>query len=93
MDVGYVWDEKKYQKVQKKHGISFWEVVSAMEDPDGFEQPDEASNEEDQWIWLGQTFTGRVLVVVYSEEELPLYRLITSFEANGRWLDEYQQQE
>ena len=92
MDIGYVWDRDKYEKVIEKHGIYFYELVSAMDDPRGFEQPDEASDEEDQWIWVGRACTERVLVVVYSEEELPLYRLITSFEAEGRWLDEYQQE-
>jgi uncharacterized DUF497 family protein len=63
-----------------------------MDDPLGFEQPDEASDEEDQWIWVGRSSTGRVLVAVYNEEKLPLYRLITSFEDEGRWLDEYQEE-
>jgi len=92
IDLGDVWDENKYEKVKSKHRISFAEVVSAMEDPKGFEEPDESSYEEDQWIWVGKAFSGRVLVVVYNEEDLPLHRLITSFEAEGRWLDEYEQQ-
>lgn len=91
MDVGYVWDEEKYRKVQKKHDVMFYEVVNALEDPNGFEQADEARWEEERWIWLGQTETGRLLVVVYSDEELPLCRIITAFEATGRWVDEYEQ--
>lgn len=91
MDVGYVWDEDKYEKVKEKHDVFFHEVVSAMEDPKGFEQPDEASYEEGQWIWVGQTAQRRVLVVVYSDEDLPIFRIITAFDAEGRWLDEYQQ--
>lgn len=81
MDVGYVWDEEKYRKVQKKHDVMFYEVVNALEDPNGFEQADEVQWEEERWIWLGQTETGRLLVVVYSDEELPLCRIITAFEA------------
>ena len=50
MDIGFTWDEEKYQKVVDGHHITFH----------------------------------------YSEEDLPLYRLITAFDAEGRWLDEYQ---
>lgn len=89
MDVGYVWDQDKYEKVKEKHDIRFDEVVSAMEDPKGFEEPDEASDEDGQWIWVGKTFEDRILVVVYSDEDLPLYRIITAFDAEGNWVDEY----
>jgi len=40
----------------------------------------------------GQAVTKRILAVIYSEDEVPLYRLITAFEAEGRWLDEYHRQ-
>lgn len=93
MDVGYVWDEEKYRKVQEKHGVMFSEVVDALEDPDGFEQIDEAQWGEERWIWVGKTNTGRILVIVYNEEDLPLYRIITAFDAEGRWVDEYKQRD
>ncbi len=88
----YVWDEKKYRIVQEKHKVEFYEVVSAMNDPEGFEEPDLASDDE-RWIWVGQTVSNRVLFIVYSEEDLPLYRLITAFDAEGRWHDEYNKRE
>lgn len=93
MDTGYVWDEDKYQKVLKKHGVMFHEVVDVLEDPNGFEQPDEVQWAEERWLWVGQTSTGRILLVVYSEEDLPLYRIITAFEAEGRWVNEYKQRD
>ncbi|MBI1930563.1 BrnT family toxin [Candidatus Poribacteria bacterium] len=88
MDIGFVWDEKKYQEVQKKHHLHFYEVVSAFDDPNGYEVPDPAGH-EDRWMWVGQTAQGRILAVIYSDEDLPLYRFITAFDAEGRWLDEY----
>jgi uncharacterized DUF497 family protein len=30
MDIGFVWDETKYQAVRKKHHVQFYEVVSAF---------------------------------------------------------------
>lgn len=89
-ELGYIWNFQKYMKVKKKHEVEFYEVVSAMEDPKGREVFDEASYDEARWIWLGATFAERILVVVYNEDELPYYRIITAFDAEGSWLDEYQ---
>lgn len=88
MDIGFLWDERKYQAVVKKHRVHFYEVVSAFDDPKGYEVPDPAAH-ADRWVWVGRAVTNRVLVVVYSEEALPVYRLNTAFEAEGSWLDEY----
>ena len=30
-------------------------------------------------------------MVIYAEDELPLYRIITAFDAEGEWLDAYTQ--
>ena len=88
MDIGFIWDEGKYQEVQKKHQVQFYEAVSAFDDPKGYEDSDPTGH-EDRWIWIGGTASGRVLFIVYSEENLPLYRFIAAFDAEGRWLDEY----
>lgn len=90
MDIAFVWDERKYQAVVKKHRIQFYEVVSAFDDALGYEIPDPAEH-EDRWLWVGRTLWDRVLIIIYSEEDLPLYRIITAFDAEGRWLDEYYQ--
>ena len=42
-------------------------------------------------MWVGKAVSERILVVIYSEEELPLYRVITAFDAEGRWRDAYNQ--
>ncbi len=31
MDIGFVWDEKKYQAVVKAHNVKFYEVVAAFD--------------------------------------------------------------
>ena len=88
MDIGFLWDEDKYQEVQRKHGVLFYEVVSAFDDPDGYEIPDPAGH-DDRRMWIGLTAGGRILAIVFSEEELPIYRLITAFDAERRLVDEY----
>jgi len=32
MDIGFVWDENKYQQVMADHNVRFYEVVSALDD-------------------------------------------------------------
>ena len=31
MDIGFIWDEDKYQDIQKRYDIQFYEVVSAFD--------------------------------------------------------------
>jgi uncharacterized protein len=90
MDIGFIWDQNKYQVVVKEHKVKFYEVVSAFDDQNGYEVPD-PSGHEDRWMWVGKTINNRILVVIYSEEDLPLYRIITAFDAERRWIDEYYQ--
>ena len=88
MDIGFLWDADKYKEVKRKHGVQFYEMVSAFEDSNGYEIPDPAGHEERRLL-VGITAGGRVLAVVYSEEDLPLYRLITAFDAGRSLVDEY----
>ena len=88
MDIGFIWDADKYQEVQRKHNIQFYEAVAAFDDRNGYEDSDPAGH-EDRWIRIGATSRGRVLAIIFSEEDLPLYRFITAFDAEGKWLDEY----
>jgi len=90
MDIGFVWDETKYKNGLKEHNVKFYEVVSAFDDPNGYEVADPAKH-EDRWLWVGRTPWDRLLIIVYTEQNLPLYRIITAFDAKGRWVDEYYQ--
>lgn len=92
MDIGFIWDEDKYEAGVEKHHVKFYEVVSAFDDPNGYEIPD-PTGYEDRWMWVGRTVNDRLLVVIYSEEDLPLYRLITAFDAEGKWINEYYQRQ
>lgn len=49
MDIGFVWDEQKYQQVVDDHQVRFHEVVAAFEDPNGYEVPDPAGH-ADRWM-------------------------------------------
>ncbi len=90
MDIGYLWDSEKYEAVRQKHCVEFQEVVSALSDKVGFDVKD-SSHYADRWLWIGRTYENRVLIVVFSDEELPIYRIITAYDAEGRYLHEYNQ--
>ena len=92
MDIGFVWDVEKYHQVRKKHDVSFYEVVSAFDDPRCREVPDPQGH-EDRHLMVARTFSNRVLVVVFSEEELPIYRIVTAYDAEGKALDDYRRKQ
>ena len=92
MDIGFVWDENKYAAVKAAHGVSFHEAVSCFDDGLVLEV-DDPQGHADRFMMVAQTAAGRVLQVVVSEEALPLYRIITAFDAGGAWLAEYRNDE
>ena len=49
MDIRFVWDEERYQDVQRKHKEQLYEVVSAFDDPNRYEAPDPVGR-EDWWV-------------------------------------------
>ena len=91
-DMGYLWDEVKYQKVQEEHALDIREVVTAYEDEMALIECDPQGH-EDRWLVVGQSHTNRILCVVYSDIELPIVRLITAFDASEKWRRLYEQQQ
>lgn len=89
MDIGFVWDETKYQKVLAEHNVRFYEVVAAFDDPLALEIPDPVESQEDRWLMIAKTPWGRLLAIVFTEQDVPLYRLITAYDANERLQNEY----
>ncbi len=65
--VTYQWDETKAKANQRKHGVSFSESSSVFDDPLAISIPDpEHSREEDRWVTVGMSISGRVLAVVHT---------------------------
>jgi uncharacterized DUF497 family protein len=87
-DIGFVWDEDKYALVQTNHSVTFAEVVEALSDPLALETSDPQGH-LDRCMVVGAT-AERVLQILYSDDELPLIRVITAFDANSRWRHEYE---
>ena len=81
MDIGFIWDEGKYREVQREHDVQFYEVVSAFDDPNGYDGPDPQGH-ADRWMFIGRSVTDRILVVIYIPEAEEVHRLITAYEAS-----------
>lgn len=64
----FEWDPEKARRNVAKRGVSFEEVATAFGDPLSLTilDPDH-SEEEDRFVLLGQTYTGRLVVVVHTD--------------------------
>ncbi len=89
MDIGFVWDETKYRKVLAEHNVKFYEVVAAFDDPNAYEIPNPADSHEDRWWMVARTPWGRLLVIVLTDQDVPLHRVVTAFDAEREWQDKY----
>ncbi len=68
MDLRFEWDEAKAVTNARKHGVSFEEATTIFGDPNASTIFDvEHSNEEDRFIDIGLSASGRILIVVYTE--------------------------
>jgi len=68
MGATFEWDEAKAILNEQKHGISFEEAATIFADPLALTIVDEAhSDEEDRFVDIGESSSGRLLVVVYTE--------------------------
>ena len=59
------WDPAKARANLRKHGISFADAVTALEDESAISVRDESQDEE-RWITVGMDSLARILVVVYT---------------------------
>ena len=68
MNLRFEWDEMKAVATARKHGLSFEEATTIFSDPNTITIFDvEHLDEEDRFIDIGLSASGRILVVVYTE--------------------------
>ena len=70
MAMQFEWDEEKAELNLKKHKVSFQEAKSVFGDPFSItiDDPDH-SKEEQRFIDIGTSASGKFLVIVYTERE------------------------
>lgn len=85
-EIRFVWDPKKAQLNQKKHGIAFEEAQTVFYDENAMEffDPDH-SESEDRFLMLGLIVRLRILVVCHCvREENTMIRIISARKATRR---------
>ncbi len=76
--MNFEWDSEKAELNLSKHGVTFEEASTAFGDPLSITISDpDHSDEEDRFILLGQTYSGRFVVVVHTERDETI-RLISA---------------
>ena len=78
------WDPKKAAANLKKHGVSFHEAATVLEDPLSGTYPDpEHSLKEERFVTIGGSASGRILVVAHADRGDSV-RLISARRATRR---------
>lgn len=83
------YDPAKAEANLRKHGVSFWEAATCLDDPEALAMEDDAEGES-RWVLIGKSAIGRLLVVVYTlRGDNP--RLISARRATSREAKNYAQ--
>src|SRR5690606_9870141 len=64
--MGYEWDPAKAAANVERHGVSFADAVTALEDELALTIPDPDSVGEDRFVSVGMDATGQILVTVFT---------------------------
>ena len=65
----FAWDKKKAAENLRKHDVSFAEAATAFGDPLSITIADpDHSHDEDRYLLMGESNTGRLLVVAHTEQ-------------------------
>lgn len=89
----FEWDRNKNISNIKKHGISFELAASIFDDPFHLSVLDRKGHSEEMWITLGQSITGKLLIVVHIYRETgehEIIRIISAREATKKEKKQYE---
>ena len=87
MSLQFEWDEEKARTNAAKHGVSFEFARTVFSDAFAIERIDEASAEEERFIFIGMA-AGHIIYVVYTVRN-GIIRLISARQATRREQDDY----
>ena len=86
--MNFEWDEGKNQSNTQKHGVDFNEVIDVFEHPMLVNLDKRVEYEEDRWVGIGM-MSHHVIVVVYTELDSDVIRIISARKANKREVQYY----
>ena len=88
----FEWDPAKAEANREKHGLSFEDAAEFLSgDTDYLEIYDDSHDDEDRFIAIGLIKRG-VIVVVYTERQEDVVRIISARTATRREVDLFQRQ-
>ncbi len=88
----FVWDRRKNQVNIDKHGLDFADAVRVFENPLLVNLDDRQDYGEERWIGIG-LLDMRVVVIVFTELESDLIRIISFRKATSDERKKYEQTE
>lgn len=89
----FEWHPPKAERNLAYHGVSFEEASSVFDDGQQMHRRDDLhSFNEQRYICLGMSDQSRLLMVVYTEKQEGLIRIISAREATAREEHEYESQ-
>jgi len=89
--LNFEWDPNKAQSNLEKHGVAFEEAATAFGDTLSLSVPNpDHSDYEERFILIGQAITGRLIVVVHTEENDRI-RIISARLATKRERNTYEE--
>jgi len=86
------WDEKKNEQNIKKHGFDFAEANQVFDSVLISSLDDSQDYGEDRWIAIGMLQNGTVVVVVFTEEENDIIRMISMRKASKNEKERYEKE-
>jgi uncharacterized DUF497 family protein len=90
--VEYEWDRVKAAENRLKHGVDFAEAATVLTDDFALTVEDKDAEEEQRFVTIGSSATGKTLVVVYTWRG-PKVRIISARNANPREREAYEASE
>jgi uncharacterized DUF497 family protein len=91
MFLEFEWDSDKARANLERHGVSFGEASTCFGDTLSRTVSDPLhSNEEDRSVLIGQSFQGRILVVVHAERADRI-RIISARRATAKERNDYEE--
>ena len=76
------WDETKRTANLRKHGVDFADAVGALLDPHNLTREDDDARGELRFITLGRGYCDRLLLVVWTERNEDVLRIISARKAS-----------
>ena len=88
----FIWNKRKNESNIKKHELDFADACKVFDSPMMVDLDDRQDYGEDRWIGIGLMDISRVVVVVFTEPEEDVVRIISMRKATTEESDNYEQE-